>query len=163
MSIIIEKMSKEIRIKKNDVELIIPFTDNDDLNTKLEECDKIFEIVRNKLGSRIFGEQKMRTDLKGICEFQQDHVVLLKSIKSPTRKVGLVLHAYGPMGATLNEISLSTGIRNPSKDALTAGRTKKYFRKIDKEHYGLSSLGLDWIVNEVLPKIKDEEKNASED
>lgn len=147
-------MSKEIVLKHGNVEIVIPFNNADDLKTKLKDHEEILNVIKQNLGEYLNEKKVIRKDLEGVCDFQDEYVVLIKSPSEAVKKVALVLYAYGPQGANLNEISVSSGISNPSKKVLTAGHSARYFRKVSKKNYGLSDSGLTWVIQKVIPDLK---------
>ena len=148
-------MSKELRIKKgDDVELSIHFDKPDELKKGLEDYEEILKIVQDKLGVSFESKRTIRKDLEGICDFEGSHVVLIKSPKSQIMKICLVLYAYGPKGSTLEEISMSSGVVNPSSNVISVKGYKKYFRKISKDRYALSDVGISFVTEEILPELR---------
>jgi len=145
-------MSKELRIKKGDIEISISFDTPSELEEQLKDYEKIVEVVKNRLDIS-FESRRIRKDLEGICDFDENQVVLIKSPSSKVKKVCLVLYAYGPKGATLEEITLSSGIVNPSRNVLNNTGNKKYFRKLTNK-YALSDKGMSFVTKEILPELK---------
>ena len=146
---------KELRIRKGDIEIAITFDTKEQLEEQLKDYDEIISVVKDKLGVS-FESKKVRKDLEGICDFENNKVVLIKSPSSQVMKVCLVLYAYGPAGTTLKDISLSTGIRNPSRNVLSIKSYKKYFRKISKDKHALSDAGISYITSTIIPELKGE-------
>ncbi|SHO43600.1 hypothetical protein NSIN_20114 [Nitrosotalea sinensis] len=147
-------MSKELRIKKGDVELAIHFDTKDQLKERLEDYEEISKIVEERLGVSFESKKAIRKDLEGICDFENNHIVLIKSPSSKVKKVCLVLHAYGPSGATLEEITLSSGVTNPSRNVINNTANKKYFRRLVQGRYALSDKGISFVTDEILPELK---------
>lgn len=147
-------MVKEVVIKHGKIDIVIPFDTVDDLKTKLQDHDDILNVLKQNLGEYLKDSKVIRKDLEGVCDFQDGYVVLLKPQTESVKKVSLVLYAYGPQGATLEEISISSGIQNPSKRVLTNGSSKKYFRKLATGNYALSEDGLNFVVRKVIPELK---------
>lgn len=109
--------------------------------------------MKDKLGVS-FESKKVRKDLEGICDFDDNQVVLVKSPSTKVKKVCLVLHAYGPKGATLNEIALGSGINNPSRKVINNTGNKKYFRKLSRGKYALSDEGISFVIDTILPELQ---------
>lgn len=147
-------MSKELRVKKGEIEIAIQFETTEELQKKLEDFDKILTVVQEKLGVSFESKKIIRKDLEGICDFDNNHVVLIKSPTSKVKKVCLVMYAHGPTGATLDEIALESGISNPSKNVINAGSNKTYFRKLSKGQYALTDKGISFVTSEILPELK---------
>lgn len=154
-------MSKELRIKKGDVELGIHFDTTEQLKERLTDYEEIVKIVKERLGVSFEPKKSIRKDLEGICDFEGNHVVFENSPDSPLKKICLVIHAYGPKGATLEEISFGSGVSNPSKKFLTNFSYKKYFRKLERGRYGLSDVGISFVTDEILPELKSGKKNGA--
>lgn len=147
-------MSKELRIKKDDIELAIHFDTKEQLKERLVDHEEILQIIKERLGVSFESKKAIRKDLEGICDFENNHIVLIKSPSSKVKKVCLVLYARAPSGATLEEISLESGISNPSKNVINNGNNKVYFRKISKGRYALSDKGINFVTSEILPELK---------
>lgn len=147
-------MSKELRIKKGDVELAIHFDTKDQLKEGLADYEEISKIIEERLGFSFESKKTIRKDLEGICDFSDNHVVLIKSPTSKVKKVNLVLYAYGPTGATLDEITMSSGVANPSRNVIRNTGSKKYFRSLEKGKYALSDTGITFVTTEVLPELR---------
>lgn len=154
-------MSKELRIKKGDVELSIHFDTKDQLKEGLNDYEEILKIVEERLGVSLASKKIMRKDLEGICDFSGNHIVLIKSPDSQVKKICLALYAYGPSGATLEDMTATTGISNPSSNVLSIKGYKKYFRKLSKGKYALSDIGISSVTDEILPEIKNGKNNGS--
>lgn len=145
-------MSKELKISKNNVDLTIHFEKVDELKQKLEDYDKIWEVVKEKIGTEVIDKRVISSDLNGICQIQDNKVILKKIPKSPLHKVILTVYAYGPIGCTTNEISVSTGIEQVSSKIITPTKNKKYFRKLEDNKWYLSSDGLE-MVEKIRKKL----------
>lgn len=153
-------MSKELKIKKGDVELSIQFDKPDELKERLEDYDEILKIVEERLGVSLEGKRTIRKDLEGICDFENNRVIMIKSPKSKVKKVCLVLHAQGPDGATLEDITRGSGVANPSKNILNNASYRKYFRKLSKGIYSLSDVGITFVTNKILPELRGEKTDG---
>ena len=147
-------MSKEIRIKKGDVELAIHFDTKDQLKDRLADYEEISKIVEERLGVSFESKKIIRKDLEGICDFSDNHVVLIKSPSSKVKKVCLVLYAYGPTGATLEEITMSSGVTNPSRNVIRNTGSKRYFRSLGRGKYALNDVGITFVTTEVLSELR---------
>ena len=154
-------MPKELRIKKGEIEIAISFETKDQLEEQLKDYEDIVEIVKNKLGVS-FETRKIRKDLDGICDYDENKVVLIKSPSSKLKKVCLVLYAYGPSGATLEEITLSSGVTNPSRNVINNTGGKQYFRLIKKGEYTLSDKGISFVTETILPELKNVGENGTD-
>jgi len=146
-------LSKELRIKKGDVELSIRFDTPSELKKRLEDFDDITKIVEEKLNVSFETKREVRKDLEGICDFENNQVVLIKPPSSKVKKVCLIMYAHGPEGANLEQITLASGITNPSKNVINNGDNKKYFRRIKSGVYGLSDTGITFVTNAILPEL----------
>ena len=154
-------MSKELRIKKGEVEIAIRFETKEQLEEQLNDYDEIVDIVKNKLGVNFESKKTIRKDLEGICDYDDNQIVLIKSPSSKLKKVCLVLYAYGPSGTTLTEITLSSGVTNPSRNVINNTGGKQYFRLIGKNKYALSDKGISYVTETILPELKGEKDNGS--
>jgi hypothetical protein len=141
-------MSKELRIRRNNVELSFHFETVEELTKQLQNNNEIWQVIEGNLDISFLEKKTIREDLIDICELDGSLIVLKKSPASPLHKVILTLYAYGPNGATVDQISRTTGIEKPSNQILTPGKNKKYFRKLENKKWYLSDKGL-----EITPKI----------
>ncbi|MEM3112536.1 MAG: hypothetical protein QXY90_05805 [Candidatus Anstonellales archaeon] len=155
-------MSKELRIKKGDVELSIHFDTKEQLKERLEDYEEISKIVEERLGVSFESKKTIRKDLEGICDFEGNHVVLIKSPSSKVKKVCLVVYAHGPAGATLEQIAAGSGISNPSRKVINNAGNMKYFRNLAKGKYALSDVGISFVTSEILPELRSEKPNGTD-
>lgn len=154
-------MSKEIRIKKDNVEFAIYFDTKDQLKERLVDYEDISQIIEERLGVSFESKKTIRKDLEGICDFDNNIVVLIKSPESKLKKVCLVLYAYGPTGATLKEITISSGVTNPSRNVINNTANTKYFRSFARGKYALNDKGITFVTTKVLPELKGENKSGT--
>ncbi|MEM4466315.1 MAG: hypothetical protein QXE61_04495 [Nitrososphaerota archaeon] len=123
---------------------------------QIESIERIKELLNEK--KILFSSPSLRKpkpSLEDIYRFT--HEGLVEILKVPDQKVeaiGLVLFAYDPEPATLEQITKSTGILN-AVDYLTHKRYEKYFRRVAEKTYALTYEGRIWVINEIIPKIKE--------
>lgn len=153
-------MSKELRIRRGDVELAIRFDTKEELVERLGDYEEITKIVQEKLGVSLEQKRTTRKDLEGIIEVDNGKLILVKAPKSKVEKVCLVLYAIGSDGATPEEITAISHVPNPSRNILNNGSYKKYFRKIARGKYVLSDVGLSHVTNTILPALRGDSSNA---
>jgi len=150
-----EFLSKELRIKKDGIEFAIKFDKPNELKEQLKDYEEVIKIVEEELSISFESKKKIRKDLDGICDYENNQVVFIKTPTSKVKKVALIIYAHGPEGANLEQITLSSGIENPSRNVLTAGNNKKYFRKIKTGVYGLTDEGITFVTDTVLPELSE--------
>lgn len=68
--------------------------------------------------------------------------------------IALVLFAYGPKGATSDQIYLSSGVKGGPSLYFSQPDYKNYFTKLSEKVYGLTFQGRSWVQNDILPKRK---------
>jgi hypothetical protein len=81
-------------------------------------------------------------------------VEILNTPESKAETVALVLFAYHPEAATIQQIALSSGIRNVASTYLPQKNYKKYWWKTEDGKYVLSQEGLEWVTKKIIPKLK---------
>jgi hypothetical protein len=64
------------------------------------------------------------------------------------------LFAYYPEAATIQQIALSSGIRNVASDYLSHKNYRKYWWKTEDGKYVLSQEGLEWVTKKIIPNLK---------
>ncbi|MHB8602821.1 MAG: hypothetical protein ACYC6W_03150 [Nitrosotalea sp.] len=146
-------MSKEIRIHKDKLDLIIRFDTTAELKQRLQDYDEIWKILEEKIGFTSIENRTITKEMEEFCKLQDNTVVLKKIPKSPLHTVILCLYAYGPRGANADEISLSTGIESPSSKIITPTKNKKYFRKLENNGWYLSDDGLK-MIQKIIADLK---------
>lgn len=122
---------------------------------QIENMERIKDsLSKKKVMLLPLSQRRPKPSLEDIYRFT--HEGLVEILKIPDQKVeaiGLVLFAYDPEPATLEQITKSTGIQN-AVDYLTHKHYGKYFRRVAEKTYALTHEGKLWIINEVIPKIK---------
>lgn len=100
-------------------------------------------------------QRQVKPMLEGIYRFTSSGLVeLLKIPNQKVEAIGLVLFAYDPEPATLDQITKSSGVYNAA-DFLTKRQYEKYFKRIKERTYALTQEGKLWVVNHILPKLEE--------
>lgn len=139
---------QEVRIKTNFGEIVISYSNLSELENGLKEVDKVIEIVTTKIGT-IKETPKVKTGFDDIYRINDDGSVSILKPGGKTEHVGIVMFAYDPTPLKVEFIAQSSGVRN-AKDFLKG----KYFDRLEYGFYKLNSTGLNWIINEVVEKLR---------
>jgi hypothetical protein len=144
-------------------DLTFDFTDTEDLKKQVEKLDleavgKIVEEKFDKIMLEIV--KRVRDDIGDLVETDGRYMIFKKIPKAKIDMVILAIYAYGT-SATIDEIRRTTGILDPSGDAINAGASRKYFILIDKEKpaYGLSPEGLQKVMTEIIPSLRQKKED----
>ena len=78
-------MVKEIRIHRNTVDLTIHFNTVKELEQQLEDHEKIWQIVEKHVGVTSLEKKSIRKDLEGICDVEDNLIILKRNPKSPKK------------------------------------------------------------------------------
>src|SRR2546427_6577224 len=133
-------------------EVSFDFKDNADLVEQLAKVDfdALAKIVTDKVPSIVTEKKQVREELKDLVDTDGKFMIFKKIPKAKIDMVILAVYAYGT-SATIEEIRRTTGIADPSSDAI--GASKKYFTVIDKS-YGLSPEGLLKVMTDIIPSLR---------
>jgi len=154
-----EPMAKfEIRLKLgNAAELNIPFDDEAELAAKLAglHLDNISGLVQAKAGAFLPREPRQpKPGLEQIYRFTSNGLVeLIKSPGNEPETVGLVLYAYHPEAASIEDISTSSGVKAVSQKYLSHVSYRAYFDRKGRGTYALSQKGIAWVTSKVIPGL----------
>lgn len=139
-------------------DLTFDFIDTEDFKKQVEKLDleALGKIVEEKFDDIILEiVKRVRDDLRDLIETDGKYMIFKKIPKAKIDMVILAIYAYGT-SATIEEIRRTTGILDPSGDAINAGASRKYFIWIDKEKpaYGLSTEGLQKVTSDIIPSLR---------
>ena len=144
-------------------EVSFDFTDNKDLEEHLDKVDfdALAKTVVDKVPSLVLPQRQGRDETKDLVDSHGKFMMFKKSPKAKIDMVILAIYAYGT-GATIDEIRRTTGIPDPSGDAINSGSSRRYFTTLDKANqvYGLSPEGLQRVVNEIIPLLRQNNERA---
>jgi hypothetical protein len=148
----------ELRLKLGrDAELDISFDDEAELADKLASLnlDNISALVQSKAGMFAPREPRQpKPGLEQIYRFASNGLVeLIKSPKNEPETVGLVLYAYHPEAASIENISASSGVRAVSQKYLSHKGYSAYFERKGRGMYALSQKGIAWVTSKILPDL----------
>jgi hypothetical protein len=155
----------EARVKTNFGEIVINFDSIEDLKANIENLDAnvVSDVVTKKFEAVIRKEVRQpKPGFEGIYRFTPSGMVeLIRIPDNKAKTVALVLYAYHPEPASLEQISLSSGIRDVI-DYLTHASYKKYWSKVQEGKYLLSQEGLEWVTTKIVDEFQvAEEKTES--
>jgi hypothetical protein len=156
------KFEAKIRLKK--IEIVIPFENEDDLNQKLNDLstEKIVKTLEDKFGNIISKEiRQPKPGLESVYRFTPDGLVELIRVPSNEPKtVALVLYAYHPESATIEQVSKSSGVKSVSAKYLSHISYRDYFERRSDGTYALSQKGLTWVTTKIIPELLSEPENS---
>jgi len=145
----------EARIKTNFGEIVIPYSNLDELTKALEDVPKAVAIVQEKTVSVVAAEgRKPKPGCEGVYEFDLNGRLRLN--KKPTVKVSvaaLALYANDPDPMASSELEVVTGIPEIVRSVFGQTANKKYFAQ-HGDRYGLSPVGFEFVIKKVLPSLK---------
>ena len=143
----------EVRIKTDFGEVVIPYNNMNELELGLQDLDKVIDTVSKKALNIV--KTKSKTGYEDIFGFTQDGLVDLYNAPSyALHRVILVLFAYHPRGATVEQVSKSSGVKQVARNYLTPSSYRKYFTKLSKDEYGLAQEGLSLVTSKIIPELR---------
>jgi len=148
----------ELRLKLgNTAELDIPFDDEAELSGKLAglNLESISALVQAKAGVFLTKEARQpKPGLEQVYRFTSNGLVeLIKSPGNEPETVGLVLYAYHPEAASIENISTSSGVKAVSQKYLSHVSYRAYFERKGRGTYALSQKGIAWVTSKVIPGL----------
>lgn len=145
-------------IKTKFGKIIINFDSLDELKSNIESLDinTVSDILLKKFEALIIKETRQpKPGCEEIYRFTPEGLVeILSSPESKAETVALVLFAYYPEAATVEQIALSSGIKNVASTYLPHKDYKKYWWKTEDGKYALSQEGLEWVTKKIIPKLR---------
>jgi hypothetical protein len=152
-------MAKYMAVIKTKVgAIIINFDSLEELKSSVEslDVDAISDVLWKKFEHIIIKEiRQPKPGYEDIYRFTPEGLVeILSTPESKAQTVALVLFAYHPEAATIQQIVLSSGIRNVASDYLSHKNYRKYWWKTEDGKYVLSQEGLEWVIKKIIPKLK---------
>lgn len=152
----------QVRIKRDFGELVIEYTDLQDLEEKLNELENTEQLVLSKVGGSLarHAGREAKPHYQDAYRFLSDGTVELLLLPTKNvQKVGLVLFAYD-QAVSVSAIEKCTSIQNVAANVLNSGPNKKYFIRTSEGNYALSPDGLTWVTSTVIPNLrKQRDKN----
>lgn len=151
--------------------IVINFDSIEDLKSNIESLDAnvVTDLVTKKFEALIQREVRQpKPGFEGIyCFTSSGMVEPIMLPDSKAEKVAFVLFAYHPEGATSEQVALPTGIKDVASTYLTHPSYKKFWTKVQEGRYGLTSEGIDWVNDKIVPKLKtavhEAQKEAAEE
>ncbi len=146
----------QVRIKTSFGEVVIPYSEIDELAKELEKLPRVVAQVQSKTGGLVPSEsRKPRPGDETLYEF--DSGGRLRLLKRPKKQVALTafaLWANDPEPMTPEDLELVTGISSVVKSVLGQTNNKKYFVRRDDGRYGLSPEGFEWVATKIGPSVR---------
>jgi hypothetical protein len=146
----------ELRLGTRIGDLTIHFDTMSELEERLKELG-LEEVLTKPRPFEVTGTRQQRqpkTSLQDLYRFTpDDYVELLKTPRKKVETIGLVLFAYDPIAATVQQIARSSGVKNAADYLLNKAYTK-YFTKNTDGTYSLSQTGKVWISEGIVPKLR---------
>jgi hypothetical protein len=150
----------EFRINTKVGDLIIHFDTPKEFEDNLNSLDlePIINAVKEKLGRILAVEPRQpKPGFEDVYRLTDDGYIEL--LKVPTEKIdtiGLVLFAYDPYEASLEQVTRSSRVPNASV-YMAQPSYQKYFER-SATGYAISQVGKLWILNDVAPKLRPQPK-----
>jgi len=138
--------------------MVVNFDSVDELKSNIESLDTEIasDILSKKFESILAKEVRLpKPGFEQIYRFTASGIVepvILPDSKA--EKVAFVLFAYHPEPASVEQVAMSSGIREVASDYLTQASYKRFWSKTSEGKYLLSAEGLDWVTQKVIPKVK---------
>jgi len=136
----------------------VNFDSIEDLKSNIESLDAnvVTDVMAKKFEAILQREVRQpKPGFEGIYRFTSSGMVepiILPDSKA--EKVAFILFAYHPEGATSEQVALPTGIWDVASSYLTHTSYKKFWTKVQEGKYGLTSEGIDWVNDKIVPKLK---------
>jgi hypothetical protein len=149
----------EARVKTKFGEIVFNFDTVDELqsNVKLLDINAVYGSLLEKFESVAPVEtRKPKPGFEGVYSFTPKGLVepaYFADILSKPEEIAIILFAYHPETASVQQISLSSGIKSVT-DYLTQTGYKKFWWKTQEGTYVISDEGLKWVSSKILPKLK---------
>jgi hypothetical protein len=146
----------QARIKTTFGEIVIPYSDVDELTKELEKLPKAIAMVQAKTTGLVPSEsRKPKQGYEHLYEFDSNG--RLRLLKKPSKQVALAalaLWANDPDPLSPDDLELLTGITEVVKSVLSQTNNKKYFVRREDGRYGLTPEGFEWVSTKVAPSLK---------
>lgn len=146
----------EARIKTSFGEIVIPYSDLDELKKGLEKLPEAISLVQAKTTGLVASEgRKPKPGYEHLYEFDSNGRLCL--LKKPGKKVALAalaLWSNDPEPMSASDLELTTGIPDVVKSVLSQTLNKKYFVQRPDGKYGISPQGFDWVAKKIAPSLK---------
>jgi hypothetical protein len=160
-------MAKYMAVIKTKIgAIIINFDSLEELKSNIELLDvnTISDILWKKFESIIIKEiRQPKPGFENVYRFTPSGFVeILNTPESKAETVALVLFAYHPEAATIQQIALSSGIQNVASDYLSHKNYRKYWFKTEDGKYVLSQEGLKWVIKKIISKLKPQKTQEKE-
>jgi hypothetical protein len=138
-------------------EIVVNFDSVEDLKASIENLDTsaVSDVVMKKFESIMKREvREPKPGFEGIYRFTPSGMAeLIRIPDNKAKTVALVLYAYHPEPASIEQISLSSGIKDVI-DYLTHASYRKYWSKVQEAKYVLSQEGLEWVTGKIVDEFK---------
>jgi hypothetical protein len=146
----------EVRIKTSFGEVVIPYSNLEELEQGLRDVEEVIRLVQSKSSSIVPPEpRRPKPGYEDIYTFTASgRVELLVAPANRGEAVGLILFAHDPERIPTESLEQEAGIIEVVRTVLTNAYYKKYFVRLDKGTYSLSPDGRAWIMNEVIPALR---------
>jgi hypothetical protein len=145
---------KNARIITSFGDFTISYTTQEELENELANLKNDIELITRESAEILPPKQRLpKPGLEHVYRFTPDgKLELLHYPKKNVKIVLIALYAYHPDSVSVKTIESVTGINNVASRVLNQTLNKQYFRKVN-EAYGLSSDGLTYLNNDILPSL----------
>jgi hypothetical protein len=148
----------EARVKTTFGEIVVNFDTLEELKSNLEGLDvnTASEIIQKKFETvTVIEKRKQKLGLEKYYNFTSSNLVELPNVPETLSKpelIAFVLFAYHPEVASIQNISLSSGIKSVT-NYLSQTAYKKIWWKTQDGRYVLSDDGIKLVSSKILPKF----------
>ena len=146
----------EARIKTSFGEIVIPYSNLDELKKALDEMPGSISLIQSKtVGLVATAERKPKPGLETIYDYDANgRLRLLKKPTSGVALAALALYLNDPEQMTAADLESVTGIVDVSSSVIRQTNNKKYFMDKKDGRFGISPDGFQWVANKVIPGLK---------
>jgi hypothetical protein len=152
-------MPKEVRVRRGNFEIVIPFENENELKEGIDGLPGVFKIIEENVGNLAEESREVKAGWEQIYEVNKDgSVSIIAPPGDKTENIGIILFAYDPTPLSIKDISLWSGVKNAT-DFIRG----KNFERIGRGQCKLSSEGLKWISDvkkDMLKPLPEEGKTA---
>lgn len=144
-------MPKELRVKKGEIELVLPFDSEEDLKSNLEALPNLVSLVS---GANLSIEKRTpKPGLEKLHRFtDKGEVEVLIAPKAQLDTILLVMFLKHPQSIRLEELSASSGIPT-AVDFLSKKQYALYFNKVSKGVYSLKQPAFEKVTKDIIPAL----------
>ena len=153
----------QARVKTKSGDIVVNFDSIEELRSNIDSLDitAVSDLVSEKFEPILQKEARQpKPGFEGVYRFAPSGLVeLIRVPDNKAKTVAIVLYAYHPEPASIDQISLSSGIKDVI-DYLTHASYKKYWWKVQDGKYLLGQEGLEWVTTKIVDEFQVAEEGA---